>query len=282
MVDLRGFFHTIKMKCLNIAFQYSHGYVGNHRYWFTSDEWDQLTHVISLAIVDVCDMRCNGCIAGMGYFDPVVPHYMSIDLINKFIDDTISMQHKWRQISLYGGEPTLHPQFIEILYAFNRLKCIIPECKFIIITNKYPYNKDEFPEYWEISSSNLKTNHNVFYISPYEVLDGNVRACSCAISCGLGITISGKYGPCGLSDVIGRIFNYSGYDSLIEIIDPDKYSDICYQFCKYCIYSVNNNDADKPVIYRYPPTFISPFFKDVKNEYDTYLHRMRNKDEVNF
>jgi hypothetical protein len=80
---------------------------------------DHMQHAC-LAIVEVtdhCNLRCPVCYAGSG------PHrtgFRSLETIEAMFDAVVASEGEPDVVQISGGEPTLHPQFFEILDAARR------------------------------------------------------------------------------------------------------------------------------------------------------------------
>jgi MoaA/NifB/PqqE/SkfB family radical SAM enzyme len=67
---------------------------------------------VSLVITEACNLRCIMC----DYWKQSNPRYMSLEFVQKLAP--ILLQHKIRNIMLTGGEPLLHPQWVNIADVF--------------------------------------------------------------------------------------------------------------------------------------------------------------------
>jgi len=79
------------------------------------------TNIVELAISYRCQNRCNNC--GTLSTQAPVDGALTTDDIKNFVDETVSCNHKWSCITITGGEPTLHPGFLdicEILTAYRK------------------------------------------------------------------------------------------------------------------------------------------------------------------
>jgi uncharacterized radical SAM superfamily Fe-S cluster-containing enzyme len=63
-------------------------------------------------ICDACNLTCPVCYAESG---PHRPHYRSLDHIARLLDAVVANEGHPDVVQISGGEPTLHPQFFEIL-----------------------------------------------------------------------------------------------------------------------------------------------------------------------
>ena len=64
---------------------------------------------IVLELTSYCNLKCIHCFEGRHSNEG----HLSIDVINKIAEE--AKQYEFEQISFTGGEPTIHPDFIEII-----------------------------------------------------------------------------------------------------------------------------------------------------------------------
>lgn len=106
--------------------------------------------MFGIHITNVCNLHCGGCDQLCGYFDKVKHFFIRLEELK----DNISCFEAYRNenwsrpdfaedekiVLLYGGEPTLHPLFdeiIDLLYSY-------PHIPFCIYTNGRTFAKDHF------------------------------------------------------------------------------------------------------------------------------------------
>jgi 7,8-dihydro-6-hydroxymethylpterin dimethyltransferase len=63
-------------------------------------------------ICDACNLTCPVCYAESG---PHRPHYRSLDQVERMLDAVVRNEGQPDVVQISGGEPTLHPQFFEVL-----------------------------------------------------------------------------------------------------------------------------------------------------------------------
>jgi uncharacterized radical SAM superfamily Fe-S cluster-containing enzyme len=63
-------------------------------------------------ICDACNLTCPVCYAESG---PHRPHYRDLDQIARMLDAVVANEGHPDVVQISGGEPTLHPQFFEVL-----------------------------------------------------------------------------------------------------------------------------------------------------------------------
>lgn len=67
---------------------------------------------ILIEVTDNCNLRCPTCYAGSG---PERQTHRSLDQIERMLDRAVANEGEVSIIQISGGEPTIHPQFFEIL-----------------------------------------------------------------------------------------------------------------------------------------------------------------------
>ncbi len=70
-----------------------------------------------LEITDHCNLRCPVCYAGSG---PHRQETRSLEVVERMLDAIVASEGEPDVVQISGGEPTLHPQFFEILDAARR------------------------------------------------------------------------------------------------------------------------------------------------------------------
>ncbi|HET7434465.1 MAG TPA: radical SAM protein [Thermoanaerobaculia bacterium] len=70
-----------------------------------------------IEVTDACNLRCPVCYAASG---PERHSHRSLETIEKMLDAVIANEQEPDIVQISGGEPTIHPQFFEILDAAKR------------------------------------------------------------------------------------------------------------------------------------------------------------------
>ena len=96
---------------------------------------DRINHYfIEINLGYKCNLRCFNCEASCRQAPS--QESMSLEQINKFIDESIKQGRKWKIITIVGGEPTLHPQIFDILQQLLLYKkCFSRDAKIRIFSN---------------------------------------------------------------------------------------------------------------------------------------------------
>lgn len=118
-------------------------------------------HQIEYSIIDSCNRNCVSC----SHFSPLVKSANEIT-VEEFVKNTeilYSQIPDVRTFWLIGGEPTLHPKYLEILRELRRIYKDIPVG---IMSNGYGIlAKRNDPEFWKF----IKGNEIVWRITTYDI-----------------------------------------------------------------------------------------------------------------
>lgn len=194
---------------------------------------------IEIDIIYDCDLKCFNC----DRFCRQAPskEYMTINQIEYFIEESRSNEVKWDKISILGGEPTLHPQVVQIV---NLLCNAFPKTTFHFVTNGFNTNRvnevlPQIPKIVTIINTKKKFINNVFYpvtsaprdYPEYKDTDFT-KGCYLCMSCGMSLNCYGYY-PCAVSAAIDRVL---GFDMGRKTFPSqcDLMLDELKLFCSYC------------------------------------------------
>ena len=91
---------------------------------------------IEIDITYKCNKRCNNCDRSCSQA-PSEEH-MGVEQIEKFVEESIKNNVKWKYIRILGGEPALHPNIFEIVNLLLGYKnSYSPKTLIIFVTNGY-------------------------------------------------------------------------------------------------------------------------------------------------
>lgn len=209
-----------------------------------------------------CNLRCPNCEAGCRHAN--VKEYMSLEQIEKFVKESLELKHKWDRIKLRGGEPTLHPQFFQVLDILKKYKDKYPKTTILIQTNntgkKVKDVLSKLPKWTEVLSTNKEMNiddwfdmkyyFNTYSVAPVDRLgwrlfsDFTKRCWRIKICHGIGLSRHGYY-LCSPGATVDRIF---GCDVGIKNLKTALKSDMKKQssaLCRYCGHFKEPNDQVK-------------------------------------
>jgi len=216
--------------------------------------WKTSKDSMQLELTSFCNLSCPNCERSIGLAP--CKEYMSLEQIDKFINESIDLNLKWKALHLIGGEPTLHPQFFNVLDIIKRYKDINPNCFIVVWTNGYGerVNKilSRLPPWIKIENSKKDPkivpnfmSYNIAPIDLKEYKNANFsKGCCVTEICGTSLTRYGYY-PCGPGATVDRVF---GFDVGIKKISDLKDIELKNQMsllCRYCGYFKYSEDFMK-------------------------------------
>lgn len=200
---------------------------------------------LEIDITYFCNLTCSGCSRSSAQA-PSNQH-MSLNQIQEFLDETDRKGHKWESIHLLGGEPTLHPQFVELVTMLDEwFQAHSPDTELKVITNgvskKTQSNLNSIPERWHYSNSfkfdrqNAIKHFEPFNLAPIDLEkwrdEDFTKGCYITQDSGIGLTPYG-YHHCALAGGIQRIFG--GSDGFEEIPShPWDFLEMMKEYCSKC------------------------------------------------
>lgn len=211
---------------------------------------------IELDITYQCNLKCWNCNRSCSQVPSTAT--LSVAQIQQFLVESVEKNIYWERIRLLGGEPTLHPDFSDIIdllldYQTNHNRTV----RLVVCTNGHGRKVNnvlsKLPKEI-IKKSTFKTsNSNLFRpfnIAPVETLAHKFSdfssGCRIMEDCGLGYTPQGYY-ICAVAGAIDRIFNFNlGRKNLPE--KRDSLIDHCNVFCPLCGHFGFNWPTKKPKI----------------------------------
>jgi len=222
--------------------------IGDH--WVvTNTSYHIRRDLVEIHFTDSCNLNCLNCQSSC----VVAPSgaMLSFDHLKKFVDDTLALGIKWTELKCTGGEPTLHPQFVEMIKEIRRCSG-----KLRIFTNQTPVAMraiEKLPSdlnYSLSSQNNAKTRcwerFESMYVAPvdvpeYQHVDPIVYTYGCqrvASRHGPTLGTNGKYYYCPTLYHVDRVFDLNtGVDNLEYLMGMSDW-EIRTRFyqpvCKYC------------------------------------------------
>ncbi len=191
-----------------------------------------------------CNLGCVDCNRSAGHSQAPSPDYMTTDQIHRFVAESLAQNRQWEAIQIEGGEPTLHPQFEEIIEILDQYRRRHLASAWIQInTNGYPGPRQgllsRLPPGIDVYSSNkkgpLQALHCAFNVAPidlpeYSGMDYS-EGCFQPAQYGLGLNRYGYY-PHPACGCIDRVFGFDiGRKTLPSVRD-----DLRDQFARLCGY----------------------------------------------
>lgn len=198
---------------------------------------------IEIDITYLCNLKCKGCDRSCTQAPEQL--HMPVQTIRDFLSQTEKTIHQWESVHILGGEPTLHPNFIEIITLLDDwFQKHSPSTELKIISNGYSRKTREIlsmiPKRWYYENS-FKDSQNIPYFEPFNIAPIDLpkwrtedfsKGCWISQYCGIGLTPQG-YFPCAVAGGIERVMKLGKGEQTFPNNDKvlqDMYSDYC-RFC---------------------------------------------------
>lgn len=97
------------------------------------DPGERFKH-IELEINTVCDLACFACDRMSDVASKGVPN-MTVAQVWRFVQESLDLNWEWERIRFLGGEPTLHPQFVELINLLVDYRRRHPNVFLQVLTN---------------------------------------------------------------------------------------------------------------------------------------------------
>lgn len=78
---------------------------------------------VNILATNVCNLDCGGCHQLCGYVPKDKLFFVELDDLEFMVDHIIN-NSQLNQIGIFGGEPTLHPQYDEMIDMLSRKNCL--------------------------------------------------------------------------------------------------------------------------------------------------------------
>jgi len=205
--------------------------------------------VISLFITYMCNFDCDNCFTHCSKTQAPSHELLKLERLEYFIKDSIDCKKRYKNISLFGGEPTLHPQFNEIC-AMLKFNDKITKM-FTIESNGYLPKTKEKLQYasslgFILANSNKdigllhkteKWEYHPVDVAPIDVgIEPPEDGCAFyhSDSCGgMGYDNNG-YWVCAQPATTSRIFGYDATCQSIKDLNEENVRKAYKEYCKYC------------------------------------------------
>jgi hypothetical protein len=227
----------------------------------------RLNHkVIALDITYGCNLKCFNC--NRSCRQAPSDETMAVQQVEKFIAETVAQNRTWKEIKLEGGEPTLHPDFFEVIELMREFKASrAPGTIISLSTNGYGEEvrsvlaqlPKEIVVYNSGKDSPVRDEFYAFNVAPADLAGYQnsdfTQACDIPYYFGIGLSPYGYY-PCTVSAGIDRVFGMDiGKKRLPGKDDP--MTEQLQTFCRLCGHCIPFNLAGgKELI---SPTWVSAY-----------------------
>jgi len=171
---------------------------------------------IEIEITYECNLRCVNC--NRSCRQAPSSDAISMGQVEKLIQESIEQERKWKRITLFGGEPTLHPRILDIVDLLKEYKKeFSPLAEILLFTNGHGTLVNNMLDELSTREVSFVNTHkaspgNMFW--PFNVAPVDLKtyryadycnACSLAEACGLTLNCYGYY-FCGSAGGIDRVF----------------------------------------------------------------------------
>lgn len=94
-----------------------------------------------LILLSACTMSCSGC-SYLDYLDDgcTIDGSLKIENVKEIVTNLLKLKVKLKRLTMLGGEPTIHPQFLEIVKYLHQHKGIVYD-ELKVITNGTFFNE---------------------------------------------------------------------------------------------------------------------------------------------
>jgi hypothetical protein len=248
---------------------------------------------IIIDITAACNLGCVDCNRSCGPDQAPAPEHMAVDQVERFIGESRRQNRHWDMIQIEGGEPTLHPQVLEIVRVLDRY--VSRDSRGTIIqvnTNGYAECSrailQQLPPsvtgYSSQKTQRVQGEHVPFNVAPVDVAEDSAvdfsQGCFLPSMYGLGLTRHGYY-PHPICGAIDRVFGMDvGRKTLPE--PGDGLHEQFPQLCRYCGLLHHYNRALNPnpptqaglQDTRYSPGTMTASWLDAYSRYRTQAPRL--------
>lgn len=242
--------------------------------------WETCLNRIELEITSYCSLACHNCDRSIRQA-PTGEH-MSLEQINKFVQESLDLNYKWYTIVIYGGEPTLHPDFFEILTSIKKYKDKYNDCRVELGTNGYGtvVNKvlSKVPDWIVINSTSKQSNiqkFSTYNIAPIDLKKYRKknfsRGCWITHRSGLGLSRYGYY-SCGAGASMDRIFGFNVGLKNLSLVNRKAIVKQLRQLCQYCGHFKENYETETITEDKFSPSWEKAYndYKENKPKLQLY------------
>ena len=225
--------------------------------------WVPDIHIAHLNIVDFCNLQCPNCQS----FCVLAPsnNCVSLECIERFVDDSIRLRWRWRIVKLYGGEPILHPHIAALCAIIGRYRDFYRKsvqdspfqegtCQFVCDTNGSPKALGliarHLPKWFSVQNARTietKAWRAFTYVNVapidlplYQTTGASIfrEGCSIPETCGgVSLQCNGQYYPCPIAGHIDRVFRLgTGVPDLETFLKGriKLYRNVFHRTCGHC------------------------------------------------
>ncbi len=210
--------------------------------WLLGPQYRRSRDMIEIDITYLCNLHCLNC--NRSVTQARESQHMPLDMVRRFVNESIERGKRWKRIRVLGGEPTLHPEFRDIVAELRRYREWNVECIVEIATNGYGAKVNRElealpPDVFVDNTAKagpIQPHFGPFNLAPIDdpryAFTDYKNACAIVRDCGMGLTPMGYY-PCAVAGGIDRILGAElGQASLPD--DSDDMLEAADRLCRLC------------------------------------------------
>lgn len=202
--------------------------------------WRRSRNAVEVDITYACNLKCFNCNRSCQQ-DPTGVR-MSTEQMRHFLEESRGRGIRWKSIRLLGGEPTSHPQFLEIVNLVLEYRDkFSPKTRIEIFTNGNGERANRMlsllPPGVQVNNTakvtNVQREFQTFNVAPIDLEEYHgadfSNGCGVTEVCGIGVTPYGYY-PCAIAGAIDRTFGLNlGRKAL-----PERHDDMKEELRTFC------------------------------------------------
>jgi len=250
-----------------------------HRIFYRNFLWDPQKkrihrrktkmNIIEIDLTTRCSLACYNC--NRSVRQAPVKEDMDLGQIDKFVKESLDLRWRWKVIRLIGGEPTLHPQFFEVLETISHLEDENPGMQIEVSSNgsgeKVNSILEELPPQVKLINGKKTSNVNLFQtynVAPidlkgYQNLDYSV-GCWITKKCGIGLSRYGYY-PCGAGAGADRVLGFDIGLKELSSVNRRTLKEQMNTLCRYCGHFKFNYGIEKVTEEMMSPSWVEAYRK---------------------
>lgn len=205
---------------------------------------------LEIAITYICNVQCSNCNALSTQAPTKRKDDMTLADVQRFLDESVACAYPWKWLKLFGGEPTIHPQFDEICTALAAYRDKYnPEVRLSVVSNATnPHKVSEVVRALRFDpqvSPKVRTNRDqwgnpLLYVptnvSPADLGLKGTDGCFIPQDCGIALNNLGFW-PCSPAGAAARVFGYEAPVKRVQDITSQRLK-VMYKHCDHCGYGM--------------------------------------------
>jgi Radical SAM superfamily len=198
---------------------------------------------VEIEITTACNRTCPNC--DRSCVQAPSNTHMSLEQVRHFVAESQGLCWLWEEVVLIGGEPTLHPDFLEIVKILKPLvhnRPMYVPGRLIVATNGSNPDIIRRAGGLEVQGQNDIKNYDAFNQAPRDLGMSAAELCWIGDTCGIGLSRHGYY-FCGAAAGIDRVFGLGA--GVLNLADVGKVMDHT-ALCGLCGHKHGRKARDLP------------------------------------